>query len=231
MTIRISIADDDRSVADGIASEIAHLSDIEVVSISYNGIDVLSAARESLPDQILMDVKMPGMTGIEATRILRKEAPNIRVVVLTNTDTEETLFDALSAGARGYLLKTETVTSIAQAIRDIQNGGAALSPSVALKVMQFFHQHDIQPAAPDIFSHLSKRELEVLEYIAAGKTNEQIRHELGIEMVTVKKHVGNVLSKLHVNGRLEAAIIAQKNGFSTTQPPKRPFFFAPKSRQ
>lgn len=213
MRIRLLVADDDVNIADGMGCVLDMQPDFSVVAVAYNGQSAVDAALKHRPDLVLMDLRMPVLDGVAATRMLHAQLPAVKVVALTNMESDEYVFDALRAGADGYLLKTEPVKTIIRALNDVMVGGAALSAAIARQVIDDFREReDRRQSASALYSLLTPREITVLHLIAERKTNNQIARELERDVVTVKRHVGSILAKLHVNNRLEAASLARHHG-------------------
>jgi DNA-binding NarL/FixJ family response regulator len=189
--------------------------EITVVGIATDGADAVKQTFQFSPDVVLMDIQMPIMDGIQATRIIRQERPHAQVLVLTVLAEDKPLFDALKAGARGYLLKNSTSDEIVQAIRSVAAGEAVLPPAQARRVLAEFELLSRQRTAlQELFEKLSKAEINVLSYLVEGKSNPQISRALFIAEKTVKDHISSILKKLEVNSRLEAAEIARRSGLS-----------------
>jgi two-component system NarL family response regulator len=193
----------------GLELVLAVEPDLEVVGEAADGIEAIDLAAELAPDVVLMDVRMPGVGGIEATRRIRTEQPMTKVVMLTVSEDEEDLFDAIRAGATGYLLKEVSIEEVADTVRAVARGQALVSPSMAAKLLTEFNllsrrvaeQHGDAP-------RLTDRELEVLRLVAKGMSNKEIASELVIAENTVKNHVRNILEKLELRTRMEAAMYA-----------------------
>jgi two-component system, NarL family, response regulator LiaR len=208
--ITILIADDHEVVRQGIRAYLAAQPDLEVVGEASSGEEAVRLAGELVPDVALLDLIMPGMDGIEATRLLKKASPRTQVVVLTSYHEDEHIFPALRAGAISYLLKDVKMEELVAAIRRAAQGEATLHPRVASRVIQEIHgarRENINP-----FTELTDRELEVLRLIAKGLSNSEIAEKMVISENTVKGHVSNILSKLHLADRTQAAIYAWKEG-------------------
>ncbi len=214
MTVtRIGIVDDHRPYALALADSLTSEADVAVVGIAGDGAEALRLAETAGLDVLLMDLEMPVMDGITATRRLKERFPSVEVLVLTVFDDGAHLFQALQAGARGYLLKNAEPHTVAQAVRDVMAGGAALPPMLAGLVLSEFSRLTGSAAERErVYKALTRQETEVLKGLSRRLTNEQIGAELCLEMTTVKKHVGNILKKLEVNNRREAAQIAQTLG-------------------
>jgi DNA-binding NarL/FixJ family response regulator len=205
----VLIVDDHALFRRGLELVLAVEPDLEVVGEAGDGIAAIDMAAELAPDVVLMDVRMPGLGGIEATRRIRTEQPITKVVMLTVSEDEEDLFDAIRAGATGYLLKELSIEEVADTVRAVARGQALVSPSMATKLLTEFNllsrrvaeQHGDAP-------RLTDRELEVLRLVAKGMSNKEIAAELVIAENTVKNHVRNILEKLELRTRMEAAMFA-----------------------
>ncbi len=209
--IHIVVADDHTLFRDGLRALLASIPDIRVVGEASSGREVLRLAVEHQPDVILMDIQMPDLNGIEATRQILQTSPHIGVIVLTMFQDDDSVFAAMRAGARGYVLKGADQGVLLRAVRAVANGESLFSPEIATRLMQFFVT--LQPASrADIFPELTEREREILSFIADGQTNAEIAEKLVISMKTVRNHVSNVFSKLQVADRAQAAIRAREAG-------------------
>jgi len=206
--IRVLVADDHALFRKALASVFQDEEDVDLVGEASDGEEAVKLAHELVPDVILMDVRMPKVLGIDATRQINQELPAIKIVMLTVSDDEADLFEAIKAGASGYLLKEVDPTEIAQAIRQVMEGHSLLSPAVASKLVSEFaaisKRSDERASRPS----LTDRELEVLRYAADGLTNRQIGRRLQISENTVKNHIRNILEKLHLHSRMEAVLYA-----------------------
>ncbi|MFE5324300.1 response regulator [Paenibacillus sp. NPDC056579] len=207
--IKVLLVDDHEMVRIGLAAVLSTEEDIEVVGEASNGADGIRLAQEYKPDVVLMDLVMEGMDGIETTRKLLQLYPECKVIVLTSFLDDEKMYPVIEAGAFSYLLKTSRAAEIAQAIRAAVKGQSILESQVASKIMNRFRQP--KPSAP-AHEELTEREMEVLRLIASGKSNQDVADELFIGIKTVKFHVTNILAKLGVEDRTQAAIYAFKNG-------------------
>jgi DNA-binding NarL/FixJ family response regulator len=186
---------------------------VEVVGECDNGTDALQAVRELAPDVVVMDLNMPGISGVEATRQISMIAPLTRVLVLTISDQDSDVMDAILAGACGYLLKDASITDLLQGIRSAAVGEALISPTIASKVLQRVRATGASHRDAELIqSHLSARELQVLKLIANGKDNAVIAGELHISPKTVKNHISNILMKLQIENRIQAAVYAVRSG-------------------
>ena len=213
--VRVLIVDDDDLMRAGLRGVLSSDEGIEVVGEASDGRDALYRARLLEPEVVLMDVRMPDLDGITATRELLAVLPDVRVVVLTTFEQDDYIFGALSAGASGFLLKRTKPEDLITAIHTVAAGEALLSPSVTSRVIERM-AHDPAPDAErdERLDELTPREREVLELIARGLSNAEIADDLTIEASTVKTHVKNVLSKLGVRDRLQAVIFAYESGLA-----------------
>ncbi len=218
--IRVLIADDHQVVREGLSAVLKMKEDIEVVGLAKDGLDAVEKARQLLPDVVLMDISMPRMNGVEATREIKRENPHIGVVVLTMYDEEDYIFDLVKAGATGYLLKDADSTQIAKAIRAVAHGESLIHPTVASKILtEFSLLAQGKGRKPGRLEHdLTDREITVLRLVAEGKTNKEIANDLDLSEKTVKNHVRNIFHKLHVYDRTQAAIHAIRKGLIELDP-------------
>ena len=207
--IRIFIADDHTVVRDGLTTMLERQGDFTVVGEAKNGLEAVELARSVEPDVILMDLRMPGLDGVEAMRRIRSENPSVSFIVLTTFDTDELIFDAIEAGAKGYLLKDTSRDELFRAIRAVHRGESLIEPGVATKVLDRFAELSRQ-ATPEAL--LSDRELDVLRLMAKGGANKTIAESLSISESTVKTHVANIFQKLDVSGRTDAVTQAIRKG-------------------
>jgi len=186
---------------------------VQIVGECTNGTDALRAVRELAPDVVVMDLNMPGISGVEATRQISMIAPLTRVLVLTISDQDSDVMDAILAGACGYLLKDASIQELMAGIRAASHGESLISPTIAAKVLQRVRATSTQPEiANTIRAELSDREIEVLKLIANGKDNAVIAAELHISPKTVKNHISNILMKLQIDNRIQAAVYAVRSG-------------------
>ena len=207
MMIRVLLVDDHEMVRMGLAAYLATEADIEVIGEASNGEDGVRLALELKPDVILMDLVMEGMDGIEATRRIMSEDPKMRIIVLTSFIDDEKVYPVIEAGAMSYLLKTSRAPQIAEAIRSAYAGQSMVEAQVTGKMMQRMRSGESKLP----HEQLTERELEVLRLIADGKSNQDIADELFIGVKTVKTHVSNILTKLGVEDRTQAAIYAHRH--------------------
>jgi len=215
-TIRVLVADDHAIVRKGIAALLATVTDIEVAGEACDGGQAIAEAQRLAPDVILMDLVMPGVDGISAIREITRVRPGARILVLTSFAADDKVFPAIKAGALGYLLKDSTPGELEQAIRDVHRGMSSLHPTVARKVLQEL----TRPATrPETGEALTQRELEVLRLVALGRNNRAIGEELVISEATVRTHVSNILAKLHLASRTQAALYALREGLAPLRSP------------
>jgi DNA-binding NarL/FixJ family response regulator len=207
--IRILLADDHSLFRMGIASLLSAEPGFEVVGEAANGEEAIAEARRLMPDVILMDLSMPDVTGLEATRRLKEEMPYVRIVILTVSDDARDLFEAIKSGAHGYLLKKIEPQAFFEMVRSAANREAAISPEMAAKLLtEFAEMAGRAPASSAPQTTLSTRENEVLDLVAQGKANKEIAAALAIAEGTVKNHLRNILEKLHLENRVQAAVFA-----------------------
>ena len=214
--IRVLLADDHPVYRDGLAALLASVEGLDVVGTAEDGEAAAVLATELQPDVVVMDVQMPGLDGIEATRRLTAANPHIGVVILTMGEEDATLFSAMQAGARGYLLKGANQAEIVRAVTAVARGEAIFGPAIARRIAEFFA---VSPAAgsaaEQAFPQLTAREREVLELVAAGRSNQQIAGTLFLSPKTVRNNVSNIFAKLHVADRAEAIVRAREAGLGT----------------
>ncbi len=213
-SIRILIADDHLFYREGVRTLLAGVPDLEVVGEAATGDEAITQAHRLQPEVILMDIKMPGMNGIEATRQILHTSPHIGVLVVTMFEDDDSVFAAMRAGARGYLLKDADQDELVQAVRAISRGHAIFSPTIAQRLMQYFTALPSQAGPSVVFPELTEREREVLTLIARGESNAAIAHRLVLSVKTVQNHVSNIFSKLQVADRAQAIVRAREAGLS-----------------
>ena len=209
--IRVLIADDHPHFRDGLRALLVSAPDLEVVGEAGDGEQAISLAAKLQPDVILMDLNMPGVGGIEATRRILRTSPHIAVLVISMFEDDDSVFTALQAGARGYLLKGALKAEILRSIRAVASGEAIFGPSIAKRLIQYFATP--RPSAPpDAFPELTDREHEILALIARHDTNPEIAKRLYLSPKTVRNHVSNIFTKLQVSDRAQAIIRAREAG-------------------
>ena len=210
--IRVLIVDDHAIVRKGLRALLRNLPDIEVVGEAEDGWEAIAAVEKLDPDVVLMDLLMPELDGIEATRRIMDDQPDTRILVLTSFAGEDAIFPAIKAGALGYHLKDSSPEELVQAIRQVHRGESSLHPLIARKVLQELSRPSGDPPTPD---PLTPREVQVLRLVAQGKSNHEIADELVISETTVRTHVSNILSKLHLASRTQAALYALREGLAS----------------
>lgn len=215
--IRVVIVDDHHLFREGLARLLNEAPDIRVVAGYSSGEEALVSIGEPAPDVVLMDVHMPGMDGVEATRRLRLAYPRLQVLMLTVSEQEEDLFAAIRAGARGYLLKNATGVELLEAVRQVHAGGAVIAPRLAVRLLDELAAVRPTGSLPTGSGQeaLSEREREILQWVAKGFSNKEIGAALGLSPHTVKAHLRTILDKLHLRSRAEAAAWAASHGLST----------------
>ena len=207
--IRVLIADDQRLMREGLATLLALADDIDVVAQAGDGAEAIELAKAHRPDVILMDIQMPRINGVEATRTIRAILPATQIIILTTFDNDEYLLEGLRAGACGYLLKDMPSEQLADAIRSAAKGQSPIGPEMARKLVNLV-THSPIGTAPLTASELSEREIEVLRLIADGLSNKEIAEKLFIAEGTAKNHVSNILSKLEARDRAQAVARAKE---------------------
>ncbi|MCA1727628.1 MAG: response regulator transcription factor [Actinobacteria bacterium] len=209
-TLKVLIADDHALFRRGLLMVLEDEPDLEVVGEAGDGVEAVQKATELMPDVVLMDVRMPKHSGIEATAAIKDAMPHVKILMLTISDEEADLYDAIKAGASGYLLKEISIEEVAEAIRSVWAGQSRLSPSMASKLLNEFHAMSKRAEEPEEVRapRLTDREMEVLGLVAQGLNNRDISKELFISENTVKNHIRNILEKLHLHSRMEAVVYA-----------------------
>jgi DNA-binding NarL/FixJ family response regulator len=226
MPIRILLADDHTLFLKGIESLLSYKSGFDIVGTARDGLEAIEIARKTIPDIILMDVDMPRCNGLEAVRHIKREMPQIKIVMLTVSDSSDDLYQSIKAGAQGYLLKDLEPSQLSYLLKGVANGEAALSGLIAAKILEDFSTlipssssiHDKTNCNArrntnklkdvDFENSLSEREIEVLELLVDGKSNQEIAQALVITINTVKTHLSNILAKLHLQNRVQLAVYA-----------------------
>ena len=217
--IRVLLADDQDIIRTGLTIILNHQADIEVVGQAADGLEAVDFAKRLHPDVILMDIKMPHLNGIQATRQIVAALPKTQIIILTTYDTDDWVFDGIRAGAIGYLLKDTSGDNLADAVRGALRGESQIDPTVARKVLREFQQLTSRRAvAPppviedEPLERLTDREEEVLKLLAGGLANKEIAQQLSLSEGTVKNHISAILTKLHANDRTQAVLTALKRG-------------------
>jgi len=212
MTVRVLVADDQAMVRAGFRLLLAEEHDIEVVAEAINGLEAVAKAERFKPDLILMDIRMPELDGLEATRRVLAGRPDARVLILTTFDLDEYVYEALRSGASGFLLKDEPPEQLIAGVRTVASGDGLLSPSVTTRVISEFARGRQGRPRPE-FDELTGRELDVFRLLVRGLSNAEIAGELHLSDTTVKTHVTHVLRKLDVRDRVHAVVLAYESGF------------------
>ena len=216
MSIRVLLADDQAMVRAGFRMILESQPDIAVVAEAEDGEHALLAVQRLQPDVVLMDIQMPGVDGLEATRrITARPELTTRIVILTTFERDDYLFDALRSGASGFLLKNAPPEELVHAVRVVAGGDALLSPSVTRRMIEQFAQRPVRALAGAELDRLTEREREVLRLLASGRSNAELASELFVGEGTIKTHVSNVLSKLGVRDRVQAVVFAYESGLVT----------------
>jgi DNA-binding NarL/FixJ family response regulator len=212
-SIRLLIADDHTLFREGVRALLSSAPDIEVVGEAATGLDAIARAAERLPDVILMDINMPGVNGLEAARQILRASPHIGVIMLTMLEDDDSVFAAMRAGARGYILKGADKAEMLRAVRAAARGEALFSAAIAQRLIGFFRELSAAPpAAAPLFPELTEREREVLHLIAQGHNNAAIAGRLSLSPKTVGNHISNIFSKLQVADRAQAIVRAREAG-------------------
>ena len=221
MTIRVLVADDQSMVRAGFRMLLADEKEIEVVAEASNGLEAVDKAARFDPTVVLMDIRMPELDGLEATRRILAADPNARILVLTTFDLDEYVYEALRAGASGFVLKDDSPEQLIAAIRTVASGDALLSPTVTKRVIQRFARMPL-PTPPKELDELSEREHDVFRLMARGLSNAEIGRELFISETTVKTHVTHILQKLGLRDRVQAVVLAYQSGLLEPPTEKAP---------
>jgi len=215
-SVTVVVADDQELFRRGMHTVLATEAGFEVIGEAGSGDEAVARVAELAPDVVLMDVRMPGMSGIEAARRIRQDTPSTRVVMLTSSDEEDDLYGAIRAGANGYLLKDASLDDVSRAVQAVARGESLISPSMASKLLTEFNTATAASTPDDTGSvdpespRLSERELQVLRLVAQGRTNREAAAALNLAENTVKNHVANILEKLHLHSRLAAVVYAMR---------------------
>lgn len=216
--IRILLVDDHVLFRKGLSSLLSEQKDFEVVGEAGSGQEALEKAQELMPDVILMDIYMPGWDGLEATRRIKEALPYVRIVMLTISEEDHNLFEAIKAGAQGYLLKKIEPQELFDMLRGVFHGEAPISRTMAARVLdEFVRQAQRGPEDAKALAKLTSREREVLKLLTQGTSNKEIANQLGISENTVKNHLRNIMEKLHLENRVQAAIYAIREGIAAKE--------------
>jgi DNA-binding NarL/FixJ family response regulator len=217
MTIKILIADDHAVVRDGTRQILEQEKDLEVIAEAADGAEAIKLAGTTRPDVAIIDIAMPGVDGIEATRQIKSLYPQIAVLILSAYDDDQFIFSLLEAGAAGYLLKSVRGRELIEAVRQVHAGESVLHPAIARKVLNRFVPASGKAAGQKSTETLSDREIEVLKYATRGLSNQDIADELCLSLRTVQAHLGHIFNKLQVSSRTEAVVRALKEGWVTLE--------------
>ena len=225
-TVRVAVVDDQRLFTKGLSGLVDMLPGVEVVGVAYDGEEAVALCRKEEPDVVLMDISMPKMDGISATREIKDLLPQTAVIILTGHEEDEHVFDGIKAGAQGYLLKDSEPEDLSRAIRTVYAGNTIIAPDLAQKMLNTFENN--KPGSPQLSPPpLTERELEVIRALAQGMSDRQIARSLGISEKTVRNHTSNIYRKLHIFDRTQAVIYAIREGVIGVEeleyrPPREP---------
>jgi DNA-binding NarL/FixJ family response regulator len=211
MTVRVLLADDQELVRAGFRMILETQADIEVVGEAGDGVEAVAATRRVRPDVVLMDIRMPNLDGLQATKLIMATGSRSRVLILTTFDLDEYVYQALAAGASGFLLKNAPPEQLIDAVRVVAAGDALLSPSITRRVIEQFTRLP-PPGSTDVLAGLTDREREVLKLVARGMSNAEIAAQLFVSDATVKSHVAHLLAKLQLRDRVQAVVLAYESG-------------------
>jgi DNA-binding NarL/FixJ family response regulator len=211
-TIRVAVVDDQRLFTKGLSGLVDMLPGVEVVGVAYDGEEAVALCREEEPDVVLMDISMPKVDGISATREIKDLLPQTAVVILTGHEEDEHVFEGIKAGAQGYLLKDSEPEDLSRAIHIVHAGNTIIAPDLAQKMLNTFEDGRLWGSARLAPPPLTERELEVIRALARGKSDRQIANSLGISEKTVRNHTSNIYRKLHIFDRTQAVIYAIREG-------------------
>lgn len=218
--MRVLIVDDHALVRNGMAS-LLMANDIEVVGEAGSGLEAVEKTRRLTPDIVLMDIRMPGCNGLQATRLIKAEMPQVKIVMVTAFDDDEDLFEAMKSGAVGYILKNVKAEDFVNLLSNVMRGEVAVSPWIASKIVEESFRNRGRLGAKQLESGLTTKEEEVLRLVAGGPTNKEIASSLNISDNTVKYHLRNIMEKLHFKNRAQMAVYAAKRGIEPDQPSEK----------
>ncbi len=217
--LRVLLVDDHILFRRGVRAVLATRADMQVVGEASDGLEAVALARQTMPDVILMDIKMPGCNGLEATRRIKQEMPSVKVFMLTVSESDEHLFEAIKSGAQGYLVKDLKARQLFDALEGVARGEAAFSGIIAAKILREFDKSGRGARERlQITEPLTEREIEVLQLVAQGKSNQEVAESLVISESTVKNHLRSILGKLHLRNRIQAAVYAVRQGLVEDPP-------------
>lgn len=219
LMIKVLIAEDQELIRQSIEIMLSKKPDIEVVGTVENGREVISFVRKTIPDVILMDIRMPNMDGIQCIEIIKDKYPNIKIIVLTTFDDDEYVFSSLKNGASGYVLKGISVNELVEAIKTVYNGGTLINPNIATKVVKFFSQmaqadYTVKNDNNVYYKDLNKNELRIIQLIGMGMSNKEITDKLKLSEGTVRNYISGILSKFELRDRTQIAIFAVQSGIT-----------------
>ncbi len=217
--LRVLLVDDHVLFRKGVEAVLATRPEVEVVGEASNGHEAIEMARKTMPDVVLMDISMPECNGLKATRVIKSEMPHVKILILTVSEDDKDLFEAIKCGAQGYLVKNLKAHLLFDTLDALARGDTPLSAVMATKILHEFQQPaDAKAQVPDAAVPLTAREIEVLELIVEGQSNKEIAEALVISESTVKNHLRNILEKLHLRNRVQAAVYAVCQGLVTGPP-------------
>lgn len=216
--LRILLVDDHVLFRKGLAALLEARRGMTVVGEAGTGEEAITLARQTMPDVILMDIQMPGLSGLEATRRIKAEMSHVRIVILTVSDEDVDLFAAIKNGADGYLLKDLEPRQLYEMLEGLRHGQAPISGALAARILKEFRTQEARPVPPEASEELTEREKEVLQWVAKGASNREIAEGLSISENTVKIHLRNILEKLHLRNRIQAAVYAVREGLAGDEP-------------
>jgi DNA-binding NarL/FixJ family response regulator len=212
VTIRVLLVDDQALMRSGLRLIIEAASDMDVVGEAGDGAEALTIASRARPDVVLLDIRMPGMGGIETTRALTREPDGPRILILTTYDLDEHLWDAINAGASGFMLKTAPPSQLLEAVRTVAGGEAVVAPNITRRLLEQFARRPPAHQQPALFAGLTTREQEVFRLVGRGLNNDEIAAQLYLSVATVKSHLNSLFRKLNVRDRVHAVVLAHESG-------------------